>query len=269
MLLSILKRLQGFCRESFTGESFSGPPKYECMGSSPWGYIVICMSLVWALLLHVSWDLRMTLALSVALTLLFYCCPCYPLAISYANGFGWNIYFQGVFDGRYYNGERLFAIDWHEEKLPEKGLEFWPWNQAAPVRAADEQMMWVKRRERKEANERKEPKKKHKFAPNVLDQDSLAAAVANGLEKLGGEASVTARVKDGTSVEALATELAVEVEKLILSVPPAHHDDEYHEKAIEDVWKACKREVGRFFGNVQKMKKHKSSTSSIIVQLAP
>jgi hypothetical protein len=228
----------------------------------------------------------MTLALSVALTLFFFYCPYYPLAISYANGFGWNIYFQGVFDGRNYNGERLFAIDWHAEKLPEKGhtrsqmrtvcwphvhmcwlrLEFWPWNDAVPVRAADEEMMWIKRQERKDANERKEPKKKRKFTPTMLDQDSLAAAVANGLEKIGGEASVTAQVKVGTSVEALATELAVEVEKLILSAPPAHYDDDSREKAAGDVRKACKREVGRLFGDVQKRKKHEASNSTITAQ---
>merc|ERR1712003_74789 len=103
----------------------------------------------------------------------------------------------------------------------------------------------------------------------VLDQDNLAAAVSNGLENIGGEASVMARVIVGTSVEELATELKVEVAKLIQSAPPAHDAEEFQLKAAEDVLKACKREVGRVFGDVQKMKKHKSSISAITAQLAP
>ena len=68
------------------------------------------------------------------------------------HGFGWNLYYKGDCRGQHFDGERFFALDWHQEKLVERGpegqwkprsemrtvfwphvhmcfwsLEFWPW----------------------------------------------------------------------------------------------------------------------------------------------
>jgi len=290
-LFAILKRLQGFVRESFTGCRFSGVPRYERMGSSVWGYVLVWLSLCWAQV-RAETSRGFVCASATSLTALLYASPIYPLAISYANGFGWNIYYRGVCRGRCYNGERVFAIDWHEEKLQEKGsdgrwlprsqmrsvcwphvhlcwlrLEFWPWSLEPPM--PDDETLRGMRQERQEAKERREARKQQKASSRALSAETLASLMADALASVGGDDALVLQFEAGCSLDVVAAELLSAAEERLLKsglTPPVSPAEKAGVEALppdvaEDVRKACRRKAGQLFGDVQKTRNQKAKAS--------
>ena len=142
----LCKRLQGFHPDALF--------EYRKVGQCPLGYVPVFASWLLSLLVCSQQPISTAYAAAAMLTLASYAIPLHAITLGYTgrdgniHGFGFNLYSSaGGFDG-----ERFFAIDWHEEKLAERGsdgrflprsrqrtvrwphvhlcalrLEFWPW----------------------------------------------------------------------------------------------------------------------------------------------
>ncbi|KAL1510170.1 hypothetical protein AB1Y20_006501 [Prymnesium parvum] len=147
--LLLAKLLQGFHP--------SRPFEFKQIGSHPAASLLPFAAWLAALATHTPLPLPRALALAAALAALSFALPFHPCAFAYTgrgrvHGFGLNLYATGTFASRRFDGERLLALDWHEEKLhardgagrwvPRGGmrtvrwphlhlcalrLEFWPW----------------------------------------------------------------------------------------------------------------------------------------------
>lgn len=149
-LVVVSKRLQGFHPDHLF--------EYSHIGLSAWGYLPVLLA--WLLAVpraHPVSHLH-AVAAATALTALCWLAPFHLIALAYTgrdgdiHGFGLNIYATLSCGGRRFEGERFFAMDWHQEKLAERGpdgrwlpraqqrtvlwphlhlcfrrLEFWPW----------------------------------------------------------------------------------------------------------------------------------------------
>merc|ERR1712113_775531 len=96
-----IKYLQGFSTDVF---------RYEDMGCSICGYITVLVSWFLAFDLHLCLPLQLRSLSALGFALLMYWSPWYPLALTYANGCGWNLYYCGTWGGRNFKGERFFAV---------------------------------------------------------------------------------------------------------------------------------------------------------------
>merc|ERR1711933_361129 len=208
--------------------------------------------------------------------------------LTYANGFGWNVYYRGICAGRSFNGERFFAIDWHEEKVPERGpdglwiprsqmrtvcrphvhmcwrrLDFWPWSWEPPM--PDELELQELRKQRELTKQRRSAKKEAAAAPKVLAKVILDAALQEVMAQLGGELTLLSLFEAGSSLDTAAADFAGAVEKKLIESGAIQHVEQsksWRTEVAADVRKACKRVVGGLFARVQKTKKQNAKALS-------
>ena len=147
-IIILAKRLQGFHADHLF--------EYSHIGLQPLGYVPVFLAwLVTLLRILEAWQ---AVAGATMLTTVCWLVPLHLITLSYTgrdgeiHGFGFNVYARLSACGHRFEGERFFAIDWHNEKLPERGpdgrwlprsqqrtvrwphmhlcflrLEFWPW----------------------------------------------------------------------------------------------------------------------------------------------
>lgn len=274
-LLSGIKRLQGFANDHFC---------YEQMGFSLWGYVVVLLSSFQALALHVQRPACLLFAVAAVFTLCLYWSPWYPLMLTYANGFGWNVYYRGTIANRSFDGERFFAIDWHEEKLPEKGpdglwmprsqmrtvcwphvhmcwqrLEFWPWFRVPSM--PDEAELAELRKQREQTKQRRAAKKEAGAVLKVLAQDVLDAALNIAVMQAGGTTALQSLFEKGYTLDVVAADLVANVERHLAesgAVHLHHPSDPLPEDVCSDVRKSCKRLAGGVFAKFRKSESQKA-----------
>eukprot|EP00930_Biecheleria_cincta_P049787 TRINITY_DN34992_c0_g1_i1.p1 TRINITY_DN34992_c0_g1~~TRINITY_DN34992_c0_g1_i1.p1 ORF type:complete len:376 (-),score=68.21 TRINITY_DN34992_c0_g1_i1:27-1130(-) len=274
-ILSGIKRLQGFGDNHFC---------YEHMGFSFWGYVVVILSSFHALVLHIERAPSLLFVVASVFTLCLYWSPCYPLMLTYANGFGWNVYYRGTFANRSFNGERFFAVDWHEEKLPERGpdglwmprsrmrtvywphvhmcwlrLEFWPWFWVPSM--PDDGELAELRKQREQTKQRRAAKKDASAAPKVLEQDVLFAALNAAVMQAGGKTALQSLFEKGSTLDVVAADLVAAVEKKLVESGAVHRNlpsDPLPEAVCSDVRKSCKRMAGCVFAQFRKSASQKA-----------
>lgn len=272
--LSAIKRLQGFA-----GDHFS----YHCMGFSAWGYVSVFASVSLALC-RARLSTVGAAASSLVVTLALYRSPWYPLALTYANGFGWNVYFRGSWNGIHFEGERFFAVDWHEEKLPERcseggswiarshmrtvcwphvhmcwrRLDFWPW-ETEPRMPSEEDMtaLRAKRTELKQGRElRKSQKTESKTTPSTLDPKIIQDILARAMDSLGGEEGVAMQM-DASGKDAVmahySTAAATILGDTTRQTPTAAELDDLH--------RAGKQHLGVLYGRHRREQSQRSKAA--------
>lgn len=178
------------------------------------------------------------------------------------HGFGLNLYATGEWGGRHFDGERLLALDWHDEKLAERGkdgrwlprskmrtvcwphihlcawrLEFWPWVRE-PTDACTLAMA--------EAQRARERRRQEQAGP--LDRE-VEEAVTNAI----GELDLPAKLEAGCSVASLAQEVA----KGVLHFFPAElADGIQRDRFVEKVHRVAGRTLGRVLPKQCSRSKH-------------
>eukprot|EP00035_Acanthoeca_spectabilis_P028656 m.471574 g.471574 ORF g.471574 m.471574 type:complete len:339 (+) comp31261_c0_seq1:149-1165(+) len=214
-LLLIVKRLQGHSAEH--------PFQYYHMGHSTAGYIVPLMC--W---LRVLRDCKHGRLIAAALTTAIALSGCYPLALFYTgggglatiHGCGLNVYYSGPARRRHFDGERFFALDWHAEKLSERGpegrfltraaqrtvvwphvhmcwlgLEFWPWTSEISQEIRDEI-----RQQRSQIRQARLNRRQASEESAVVDHTNLVSAISAIIGRESSSVEISRRFAAGESV---------------------------------------------------------------------
>lgn len=226
--------------------------------------------------LHLCLPLQLRSLSAVGFALLMYRSPWYPLALTYANGCGWNLYYCGTWGGRNFKGERFFAVDWHEEKLPSRGddglwvrrsemrtvwwphvhlcwrrIEFWPWVREPAM--PDEQKIAELQQQREEKRQKKALKKQTTAAPTTLQPIVLKAALDAALVFLGGESGLLEQFGNGRTLEHVAGALSQRTAEQLGATGDILPTD--GSGASEDIRRAALRVAGKCFGRFRQSSK--------------
>jgi hypothetical protein len=268
-VLLAVKRLQGHTADD--------PFQYVSMGQSWVGYAVPFVSWVYAL--RFTTDRRTAAAVALGLTTVLRLSRFYPLVLVYTGGGGLltthgggiNIYYTGDTRSRYFDGERFFALDWHAEKLSERGedgrfapraqqrsvvwphahmcwlgLEFWPWSKEIGQSERHEIQ-----EQRRQAREVRANRRLAREEPSTVDHDALAAAVAAALSRAGCRVELELRFTAGGTVRDVGAWLAGQIVTELTAARLAHRAEvgwTADATAVQiDVDRAALRAAGRQF----------------------
>ena len=241
-LIIFAKRLQGF----HTDHLF----EYSHIGLQPIGYVPVFLSWL-ATLLRTSYFSSHAIAGATMLTIMCWFVPLHLITMSYTgrdgeiHGFGFNVYARLSVRGRRFEGERFFAADWHDEKLPERGsdgrwlprpqqrsvrwphlhlcflrLEFWPWVREPTDAMADAMAdAQAKRAEARAAKAQRQVAAGVQLADLQLAVEQAEISARGGLPSLGhllaSRASSSRPRADEQTADAALRLLAAELSRQI------------------------------------------------------
>lgn len=245
-----------------------------CMIGRHWaGSIPVFVAWSVSLLRHSHLSAVSSLLTATSLSMLMHFFPFHLCTFAYTgrngavHGFGLNLYAFGTFSGRRFEGERLLALDWHNEKLPEQGadrrwlprgqtrtvcrphvhlcawhLEFWPW-----VRYPTDHCVTAMNEAKRAREERRQAK----------SQVEIEVAVATALEEL----DVKAKLCSGCSIASVANEVALHAARLC----SASGGGERNKEVMEHVRRVAGRAVGHVYPQCRSHLKAKTVCNSVSV----
>ena len=281
-VIILAKRFQGF----HTDHLF----EYSHIGQQPLGYVPVWLA--WLATLLRRLEAGHAVAGATALTTVCLLVPLHLITLSYTgrdgeiHGFGFNVYARLSVCGRRFEGERLLAIDWHNEKLPERAaggrwlprsqqrtvrwphlhlcflrLEFWPW-----IREPTDAMADAMADAQRKRTESRAAKTQRRITAGVQLADLQVAVEQAGRDTCAGFPSLghllasraSSRADDQTPEAALRL-LAAELSRQI-GQHAAHSfavDDEPPPEALQD---AATSLAGRLVGQaIPEAKRHVGS----------
>ena len=229
-------------------------------------------------------------ALVMALTAAMHLLPVHTIALLYTgrdgrvHGAGLNVY---IHCGRF-QGERWLALDWHEEKLSERGsdgrylprsrqrtvnwphvhlcawqLEFWPWDSNPTDANTTARQMQAQQREGMRL-----VRQQRDLGAGI---DLLALEVA--MEKAASGANLPTRLTSGMAVSELALELAQSAVGFALAAAgvaektnKARHD-EAHQVLLDAARSLAGRRVGQALGHMRKASANRGSVGCASVSV--